>query len=316
VADQFHPLLALALFGLGVVIVVWATERFLEGLVGVAALAGVSTFAISAVLSGFEAENVAVGVASGAEGLDSLALGTVFGGAIFLVCVALGLAAMLFPLRVRLPRPLLLIFAATPIVAGLALMAPTLQRPVGLVLLLAFAAAMAGLLFFGRGQAVFESEALEEYEKSRPSGARSVGLTLVGLIAMTLGGELVAKGAGGLLGAFPIPPLFLGMVIGPLAIEAEEVIRQAVATRAGHPEVAAGNLVGTMLYFVLFNLGVIALATPVPVQPLVLAFDWPFAIAATALATVYLWGGGVNRWQGLSLLAAYLVFAVGHIVLR
>ena len=68
-----HPLVALVIFIAGVAVVVWATERFLEGLVGVAAMVGASTFAISAVLSGLEAENVAVGVASGADGLDSLA---------------------------------------------------------------------------------------------------------------------------------------------------------------------------------------------------------------------------------------------------
>ncbi len=68
-----HPLVALVIFIAGVAVVVWATERFLEGLVGVAAMVGASTFAISAVLSGLEAENVAVGVPSGADGLDSLA---------------------------------------------------------------------------------------------------------------------------------------------------------------------------------------------------------------------------------------------------
>lgn len=314
-ADPLHPLLAVIMFASGIVIVIWATERFLEGLVGVATLARVSTFTIAAVLSGFEAENVAVGVASGAEGVASLALGTVFGGAIFLVCVALGLAAVLFPLRVRLPRSLLLIFAATPAVAGVALIGPNLQRPVGILLLLVFGAAMAGLLVFGREQQLFESEALEEYERSRPSGVRSVLLTVAGLIALAIGGVLVAKGAEGLLDSVPIPPLLLGMVIGPLAIEAEEVIRQAVATRAGHPEVAAGNLLGTMLYFVLFNLGVIALATPVPIEPLVRSFDWPFAVAVTVLATIYLWRGGVNRWQGLTLLAAYVGFGMAHVIL-
>jgi hypothetical protein len=45
----------------GVVIVVWATERLLEGLVGLAGLLRVSAFAIAAILSGYEAENVAVG---------------------------------------------------------------------------------------------------------------------------------------------------------------------------------------------------------------------------------------------------------------
>ena len=36
----------------------------------------------------------------------------------------------------------------------------------------------------------------------------------------------------------------------------------------GHPDVSAGNLLGTVLYFVLFNLGLIALATPVRVPAL------------------------------------------------
>jgi len=196
-------LVGLPLFAGGVLLVVWASERFLEGLVGVGALVGVSTFAISAVLSGLEAENVAVGVASGAEGLESLALGTVFGGAVFLVCVALGLAAVVFPLRVRIPRQLLIIFAATPVLAGVGILTPTLQRPVGVVLLIASVAAMAGLLYFGRNQVRFESEALEEVEESPPSAIRAIIATLLGLVALTIGGELVAKGAEGILESFP-----------------------------------------------------------------------------------------------------------------
>jgi Ca2+/Na+ antiporter len=80
-----------ALFAVGVVIVIWATERLLEGLVGLAGLLRASTFAIAAILSGFEAENVAVGLAAARREAAELALGTVFGGAIFLICVALGL---------------------------------------------------------------------------------------------------------------------------------------------------------------------------------------------------------------------------------
>jgi len=313
--DVTHPLVALLLFGAGIVILVWATESFLKGLVGVAALLGTSTFAITVVLSGLEAENVAVGVASGAEGVDSLALGTVFGGAVFLVCVALGLSALVFPLRVELPRPVLLIFLAAPIVAGVGVLSPALQRPVGAALLAAFVLGMAGLLVFSRGHAFFESEALEEVERERPSNIRCLMLTIAGLLGMIIGGELVAKGGEGLIGSLPLPPLLLGMVLAPAAIEFEEVIRQAVPTRAGHPEVAAGNTVGTMLYFVLFNFGLIALLTPVPVHPVVASFDWPFLVAVSSLATLFLWRGGISRWQGATLLVAYGAFAAGHVVL-
>jgi hypothetical protein len=53
---------AVGLFLVGVVVVVWATERLLEGLVGLGKLLRLAPFAIAAILSGFEAENIAVGV--------------------------------------------------------------------------------------------------------------------------------------------------------------------------------------------------------------------------------------------------------------
>src|ERR671932_434909 len=130
------------LFAVGVVAVIWATERLLEGLVGLAWLLRVSTFAIAAILSGFEAENVAVGLAAARRGAEEVALGTVFGGAIFLVCVALGLGAMLYPLRVSLPRGFLVLMAACPMLAGVGLVGGQTNRPAGLVLLVAFAAAI------------------------------------------------------------------------------------------------------------------------------------------------------------------------------
>jgi Ca2+/Na+ antiporter len=71
-----------------------------------------------------------------------------------------------------------------------------------------------------------------------------------------------------------------------------------------------------LLYFLLFNLGLIAVATPVAVPPLVRTFDWPVAVAVTALAVVFLWRGGVSRWQGLMLVVAYAAFVAGHIYLR
>ena len=73
---------SLAIFGIGVALVIWATERLLEGLVGLAWLLRVSAFAVAAILSGFEAENVAVGLAAARRGAEEVALGTVFGGVI------------------------------------------------------------------------------------------------------------------------------------------------------------------------------------------------------------------------------------------
>jgi len=111
-----------------------------------------------------------------------------------------------------------------------------------------------------------------------------------------------------------VPAALIGMIVTPAAIELEEVIRQAVPTRAGHPEVSAGNLVGTMLYFVLFNLGLIALLTPVEVSPLVRQLDWPVLVAVTWLATAFLARGRIARLEGSVLLAAYALYIAAHVV--
>jgi cation:H+ antiporter len=308
------PIVAALLFVVGVVIVVWATERLLEGLVGLAFVAHLSTFVVAVVLSGLEAENIAVGLAAGARGLAAIALGSVFGGAIFVVCVALGLGSILYPLHVVLPRPVLAVFAITPLVAGLALLGDTTPRPAGLVLLLAFGLFMAILIRTARRQRFVEADEIEDAANKPPQWLPAVGLTVFGLVVISVGGELVATGAEQLILSLGVPAAIMGMVVTPAAIEFEEVIRQAVPTRAGHPEVSAGNLVGTLLYFVLFNLGLIALLTPVEVDSKVRWLDWPFLVGTTWLATALLAQGRVGRIGGAVLLLAYGAYVIAQVI--
>ena len=308
--------LAALVFAGGVVLVVAATERLLEGMVGLALLLRLAPFAVSAVLSGMEAENVAVGLAAGSRGAAEVALGTVFGGSIVVVCLALGAGAMIVPLRVRLPRSVLLLFAVTPLLAGLPLIAETTPRWTGAVLLAVFAGALAWVLRVSRHHRFMESDEVEEaVEERRPLWLVLV-LTVVGIGLITAGGELVASGATRLIADVGLGAGLVGMVLTPLAIEAEEVVRQVVPARAGRHDVSAGNLVGTLLWFVLANFGLIALVTPVHVPRLTRVLDWPFLVAATWLATAMLARGRVGRTAGALLVALAAAYAVLRAVLR
>ena len=309
-------LLALLLFGAGVGIVVWATERLLHGLVGIAVVARVAPFVVSAVLSGMEAENVAVGLAAGSRGAAEVALGTVFGGAIFLVCVALGLGAMIVPLRVRLPRGVLVVFALTPVLAGLPLLGDTTPRWTGAVLLLAFAAVLVYVVRVSRHHVFMESEEVHEAKQETRPLWLSVALTALGIGAITAGGELVASGATRLIADVGLSAGLVGMVLTPAAIEAEEVVRQVVPARAGRHDVSAGNVVGTVLWFALFNLGLIALATPVRVPRLSRALDYPFLVGASWFATALLARGRVGRAAGAMLVALAVAYAILRGLLR
>jgi cation:H+ antiporter len=309
-------LIALGLFLAGALLAIWATERLLEGLVGLATALRLSAFAVGAVLSGFEAENVAVGLAAGGSGTAPVALGTVFGGAIFLVCVALGLGALLFPLEVQLPRGFLLVFAVSPLVAGLALLGSSTPRWAGIPLLAAFIAAIIYLVRASRGQQFLRSHEVDEAQEEQHSLGAAAALTLLGIVVIAVGGELVAHGAMGIVDTLHVPVLLMGMVITPAVIELGEVIRQAIPTKEGRPDVSAGNLVGTLLYFALFNLGLVALLTPVRVDPLVRKLDWPALIIVTWLATIFLWRGRVGRVGGVLLLSAYGVYIMLHAFLH
>jgi len=309
--------LAIGAFGLGVVVVVWSTEWLLDGMVGLATLLRAAPFVIAGIFSGLEAENVAVGVVAGRAHNTEIALGTVFGGSSFIVCVALGLGAVLYPLRVRVPRGVLLMFAATPVLAGIALIGARTARAAGVVLLGAFAVSIWYLVRASRRHDFLGEEAAEILEEAEKPVRwwRPVGLTLFGLAVITVGAELVNYGADGIIDRFAFPAALMGMIVTPAAIEAEEVIRQAVPSRHGRHDVAAGNLIGTLLYFVLFNLGLIALAAPVTVPTRVVALDWPFMIAVTWLATILLWRGRVTRWQGVLLLTAYAGYVIAQVLL-
>jgi cation:H+ antiporter len=307
--------LGIGLFVVGAILAIFATERLLEGLVGLSIMLRLSAFVVGAILSGFEAENVAVGLAAGVQGVAAVALGTVFGGAIFLLCVALGVGAIFFPLEVKLPRSVLLIFAGSPLLVGIGLISPVTPRWSGAVLLVAFMAAMIYLVWVSRKQHVLVAagEVKEAQEKQRPLWM-AIGLTLFGIIVISIGGEFVAQGAERIIAGLGVPALFMGMIVSPAAIEIEEVFRQAIPSKEGRHDVSAGNLIGTLLYFLLFNLGLIVLLTPVKVDPLVLQLDWPFLVAVTLLATFFLWRGRVGRGAGALLLTTYGVYIALHVL--
>jgi cation:H+ antiporter len=303
-------LLAVLAFVAGVVIVVGSTERLLDALVGLARAARVAPFVAAAILSGLEAENVAVGVAAGSRGASDVALGTAFGGAIFLLCVALGVGALIAPLRVHLPRGVVLLMPAAAIVAGLPILFPRTPRWSGVVLLLAFAGAIVYLIVASRDHEFLSPGEGEEGE----GGSRSVlalgVITVAGIAAITLGGELVAYGAETVIRLGGVSAGLIGVIVTPAAIEAEEVIRQVIPARRGRPDVSAGNAIGTVIYFLLFNLGLIALITPVAVPSYVRVLDWPVLLGSSAIGAACLIRGRLGRPEGALLVSIGVTFAI------
>jgi cation:H+ antiporter len=303
--------LAVAQFLGGAVLVIAATESLVKGLVGVSRALRIAPFVASALLSGLEAENIAVGLAAGHAGLAEVALGTAYGGAIFMLTVALGAGVLVAPLKVQLPAPLPWLVPAAAVLAGLPLAGATTPRWAGVLLLAAFAVAAAYLAFLARNRTLMAVK--EEPRGWQQTWWGTTGLTLGGLAVITIGGVLVERGARGLIVTAGLPAALVGMVISPAVIECEEVIRQAVPAKMGFADISAGNLIGTVLYFTLFNLGLITLLTPVAVPATARTLDWPVLAGVSLLAAVLLRRGQVTRTHGLLLLAIEAAYVAAHI---
>jgi cation:H+ antiporter len=303
--------IAVAQFLGGAVLVIAATESLVKGLVGVSRALRIAPFVASALLSGLEAENIAVGLAAGHSGLAEVALGTSYGGAIFLLTVALGLGVLVGPLEIRLPAPMPWLVPAAAVLAGAPLAGATTPRWAGVLLLAAFAVAVIYLASAAKHRELMAVK--EEPHGWQQTWWGATGLTIAGLAVITVGGLLVERGASGLISTAGLPAALVGMVISPAVIESEEVIRQAVPAKMGFSDIAAGNLIGTVLYFTLFNLGLITLLTPVAVPGTVRTLDWPVLIGVSLLVAVLLARGRVTRAHGLLLLAVWTGYVAVHL---
>jgi cation:H+ antiporter len=237
-----------------------------------------------------------------------------------LVCVALGIGAIAAPLRACLPRGVLLLLVGAVLVSGISLTGTTTPRWAGAVLLVVFAGTMVYVVRASRGHRFLELDEIREAEERKRSVGWSVVYTVVGIVVLSIGGELVARGATNIVASLGVPALLMGMVVTPAVIELEEIARQVIPTRRGHADVAAGNVVGTVVgtvfYFTLFNLGLIVLVTPVTVPPLTRWLDWPFLVGCTLIASAMLWRGAVTRFAGVILVGLGMLYAGLHLVFR
>ena len=299
-------LIGSVLLVVGIALVLWGAERFTDGAVRTATRFGLSTFYVGAVVSGFEPENLVTGVAAAAGNLPQIALGTVIGSAIFMLTGGLGAALLLVPMEVvRLPREGSVAMIASVVPFAVALWNDgTVSRVEGAVLVLV---AISLLVWLYRCSPVFLRPAADD--DGGPSRLRAVSLLVLGAAVMIVGAELLVHGVRALLGAVLLSETFLGMVVVGMGESLEETARMVTPARRGHPELAWGNVVGTIIVLLTFNLGVVALVRPITADPLVLRLHAPYLIGCTiVVASALLWARALGRAMGTLLVALFLLY--------
>jgi cation:H+ antiporter len=299
-------LAALLLLAGGIVLVVAGAELFFDGLLAVAARLRLSAFVLTVVVSGFELENLAAGIAADLKGLPNAAAGTFLGGTTFLALAVSGLAATVRPIRAALPPAVLAWTAAAPFPLLALGLDGRLSRLDGAALVLWFGVAITGIARSGRTLVGPEL-----------GGKRRFALVrmLAGLGLLSGGGELLGEGLRRTVAHLGASETLLGNTAVAATVEAEEVTRVAVPARRGRGDVALGNILGTIAHFAAFNAGVIALVRPLELDRASKGLHLPVAAGATiVLVWLVARGQGLRRRQGIVLLGLYAAYVACSIV--
>ncbi|MDL5362474.1 sodium:calcium antiporter [Halalkalicoccus sp. NIPERK01] len=319
-------LIALAFFLAGVVLVIASVETFIEAVAESALSIGVSGFFLTVVLAGTDLENAILGLAAVVDGLPDLALGTVFGEALFVLGAAVGLAGVLTPFETAVPRSYLLLALGAPSLLFVLAFDGTLSRLDGALLTGSFLPLLGIVYALERNRstrylsAEEVEEALEEGSeeddgdagddslRERYEGWYQLGIALVATLGMTVGSELAVTGARDLLSVLGVTGLVFGATVMSFVASLEELFLTVEPARQGRPHLGVGNVVGSVLFFVTANVGVLALVRPINTGGTVLTVHWPFFLVTLLAVAALFFRGRVDRAGGVVLLGLYAAY--------
>ena len=295
----------------GAAILTVGAESAVHGAGKLARDRGISPFVLGALLFGVDVESLGAAVVAAGQGRSSIAAGEAFGTIVFLLSAAFGAALLVSRKPIESPAPFMVLLPAGTLAIGAVVLADGfVSRPEGVVLMAAYGFYVNLVIREGRlarlAAARIEHEIEEEPRLRLPPLVR----LLMGLALVYLGATVLVGGGIRVLDQTSLAAGFVGAaIIGALAA-ADEVFLEVVPVRKGIPELATGNLLGTIAAFSTGVLGLAAVVRPLVVDSAAASAFVAAAALYAIVAVVFLVRGRAWRVTGLVVLAAYAAWIV------
>jgi cation:H+ antiporter len=321
-ANLWSTLMVLALVALvvGLVLLVWSADRFIEGSAAVARHLGMPPLLIGMVVVGFgtSAPELTVSALAAVGGNAGIALGNAYGSNIVNIALILGLTALISPIGVhsrvvRRELPILMVVTA---IAAWQLRDGMLSGIDAWLLLAVFAGLMIWTIHEGlteRGD-VLAAEMVQELDAHRMPPGRAAFWVAVGLVALVASSRLLVWGAVTVAQSLGISDLIIGLTVVAVGTSLPELASSLMAARKGEHDIALGNILGSNLFNTLAVVGVAGAIHPLEVAPDVLSRDIPvmafLTIALFAMSYGFRAPGRIDRRKGGLLMAGYLAYTL------
>jgi Ca2+:H+ antiporter len=194
----------------------------------------------------------------------------------------------------------------------------SLSIGVAVILILLYLAALFFRLVTHRGVYQHKEEEVEEHEEPEWGKGKAMGILAVATIAVAYVSEALVHTLETVAHSFGWTELFIGVIIVAIVGNAAEHASAIVMAYKNKVNIAVEIAVGSTLQIAMFVAPVLVLLSLLFEESLPLVFTWPELIAmiAAVFLTVSISNDGDTNWfEGLTLLAAYVIMGIGFYLL-
>ena len=295
---------------LGILLLVKGGDWTIGGAVYVSRHLGVPPMVVGFTIIAFGTSlpELFVSVNANLTGFPGISLGNVVGSNIANILLVVGLTAIIAPVHAAVKdslRDLIVMLLSTAVLVGLMLYGIVEWWMGGAMFAALVAYVFYQYLLARRGD--IEPEEVEEPEFS--SMAIAVFFLILGLVVVSVGSEVLVRGA--VLGAtvIGVPEAVIGLTIIAFGTSLPELATCMAAAAKRQTDIIVGNIVGSNVFNILSIVGLTALIQSLPVDATLVGLDlWVMVGTSVLFAGLLVLFGGVNRPVGVLFFVGYCAF--------
>ena len=299
----------------GLVMLVWGSDRFIFGAAAAARNLGVSPLIIGLTIVGLctSAPEALISAMAAWNGNPGISIGNAVGSNIANIGLVLGVTALVGGLVVRsqvLRREFPVMFGVL-VLVWMLLEDGMLNQIDGVILMGAFGFLLTLMIGIGL-KARTTDPLIHEFDEEIPTSVgtgRSLQWLVVGLVVLLLGSRAVVWGAVDIARFFQVSDLLIGLTVVAVGTSLPELAASITSVVKGEPDIAVGNVIGSNMFNLLPVLALPGLIHPGEVPDAVLQRDYPVMAALTVALLVMAFSlrapSPIGRWKGGVLLLAF-----------
>lgn len=319
---------AVGLLLAGTTVLMASIKLLIHALVRTALRFGVSAFLLAVIFSGWEFDNVAFGLFTGFREMQNVAFGLAIGNAVSIFGLTLAVGVLLFPFEIDVPADYLGLIVAAPLLLVPVILSGTLTLALSVTFIFMYVVVFAYILQRERQmdrqfmhseevtEAVTVADGQGDVQRYVPESI--VGLTrhdwfwpsmlLVAIVGIVIGAEGSATGVEGILETWELTGTVVGVTFITILFTIDDLLLIVEPLRLGYYDVAVGGVVGSLLFFVTANVGIIGLVGDIHFRPQTVIFHLPVLLLFAGLSSYMLWHGRLTRKHGALLLGLYVLY--------